>query len=436
MRTAAPSQGGYLWPLLIAVAVGSAVPLLFSAVITLGHNIPRHDLATGYLVAVIWSLVLAVGLRITPFPERDRNVLLGLWGAKVAVTLGFSLFYEAKYRVLDAYLYFSEARFYDLSWNVLGFGDGTPNMILLTQLHNKLFPDSFHMLKVTWAMIGLMGVYTFYRAFVLYMGHEDPRLFWVLGLCPSILFWSSTFGKDPLAMVVVALYTYGFIAWRHVGRKSGFLWMLAAIVLAALIRLWLIPLLLTTFLVLGLLGVSGIWKRAAIVAAAGAAFWVALQAFIARVGFDSIQDVMRAVDTVSRASKFGGSSQTLDFASPGAMLRFLPWGMFTALFRPLPGDVMNAFGLLAGLENGVLVVLLVLAVWRTRWREVNSPLILCALGFLLAWSLFYSVISYINLGGAARFKLQVFPILLTLLVYFARQRGEPVTAAPAGASRG
>lgn len=91
---------------------------------------------------------------------------------------------------------------------------------------------------------------------------------------------------------------------------------------------------------------------------------------------------------------------------------------------------MNAFGLLAGLENAVLVVLLVVAVWRTRWRELGEPLVLCGLAFVLSWSMFYSVISYINLGGAARFKLQVLPILLALLLYFARRR--PATSAAVG----
>lgn len=432
LPSAPPGAGirATLWPILLAVLVGAAVPLVFRAVFAFGKNIPPHDLDTGYFVAVIWALVLGGGLFVIPLPGRDRTIMLALWGAKVAVTLGFELIYEAKYVILDAYFYFSEARQFDLVWNIFGLGDGTPNMILLTQLHNIVFPNSFHMLKVTWAMFGLLGVYAFYRAFVLFQGHENPRLLWVLGLFPSILFWSSTFGKDPLAMLSVGLYTYGFVAWRRAGRKSGIVWMLGAMLLAALIRLWLIPLLLTTLMILALLGVSGVWKRAAIVGVAAVLVGVAFQALLAKVGFDSIQDVIKAVDVVSKASRFGGSSQTLNFSSPSAMLMFLPFGMFTALFRPLPGDVMNAFGLLAGLENAVLVWLLVLAIRRTRLRELNSPLILCAIGFVVVWSMFYSIASYINLGGAARFKLQVLPLMLTLLLYFGRRR-PPSAAAPA-----
>jgi len=422
-RQAIPGSG-----LLAALGVGSAVPLLFVVVVDLGRNVPSHDIVAGYFYAVIWAITLGMALAIAPVRRGDRPMLLGLWGAKIGVTLGFELIYEAQYDILDGYYYFVMSRFTDYALTSVQIGEGTRNIIIFTRLHNLLFPDSFHMLKVTCAMFGLLGVYTFYRAFVLYLGREEPRLFWILGLCPSILFWSSTFGKDPLIMLAVGLYTYGVVAWRHRHRSSGIVWMLAAILLTSIIRMWMIPLLLCPLLVLGLLGVEGAWRKTAVVAVSGVSMLVALRAFIHRVGFLSIQDVIETVSVVSRAAASGGSSQALHFSSPQAMLAFLPLGMFTALFRPLPGDVMNAFGLLAGLENAVLVALLVVAIWRSRWRDLRPPLILCGTVFVLVWSMFYSVISYINLGGAARFKLQVLPVLLALLLYFARSRREPDAA--------
>ena len=45
-----------------------------------------------------------------------------------------------------------------------------------------------------------------------------------------------------------------------------------------------------------------------------------------------------------------------------------------------------------------------------------------ATSLILIWSFIYGFASYQNLGSASRFKLQILPILVTLLVYFAFQK--------------
>jgi hypothetical protein len=419
------------WGLLAAAGAGLLLPSWLGTVVALGRNIPQDDLLTDYARAVVWAVVLGAALALAPLERANRRVLLWLWAAKAAVTLGFELFYEAKYHILDSYFYFSESRYLDLSAGSFSFGDGTFNTISLTWLHDFLVPDSFHALKVTWAMIGLLAVYLFYRGFVLYLGREDRRLLVVLGLFPSVLFWSSTFGKDPLALLGIAVYTYGVIGW-HRHRSNRWWWLVAAgVLLSAFIRLWLAPILLAPLLVLAFLGTRSPLTRSALVVLAVASLWLALRLLLARMGFASVQDVLDTVNTVSEAMTSGGAAQKLptDLATPQGLLRFLPLGMFTALFRPLPGDVMNAFGLLAGLENLLLLVLLGLAIARTRWREVREPIIAWAVSLIVVWSGFYAFVSSFNLGGAVRFKLQVLPLMLALLLYFARRRAPSLPAA-------
>ncbi len=71
-------------------------------------------------------------------------------------------------------------------------------------------------MKLDVAMAGLAGVYIFYRAAVLFLGREDMRILLVLGLTPSILFWSSILGKDPIVMLGMAVYSYGAVAlWKR-----------------------------------------------------------------------------------------------------------------------------------------------------------------------------------------------------------------------------
>ena len=99
------------------------------------------------------------------------------------------------------------------------------------------------------------------------------------------------------------------------------------------------------------------------------------------------------------------------------MIAFLPIGAFTALFRPLPLEVRNAFGLLAGLENAYMLGLFVVGMTRRGFGWFRQPVLLWALTTLLVWGAVYGFVSYQNLGSAFRFRVQVAPILLLLGLY-------------------
>lgn len=140
---------------------------------------------------------------------------------------------------------------------------------------------------------------------------------------------------------------------------------------------------------------------------------------------ESARDILSTVDTQARLwSEDGGSGQTInvDFIQFHQVLAFMPLGMFTALFRPLPGEVLNLFGVLAGLENFLLLILFFRAFRGMRRRELNNPLILWAILFVLSWAGVYGLISYQSFGTAVRFRLQILPVLLCLLLYLGRRR--------------
>jgi hypothetical protein len=99
------------------------------------------------------------------------------------------------------------------------------------------------------------------------------------------------------------------------------------------------------------------------------------------------------------------------------MIKFAPVGMFTALFRPLPGEILNPFGLFAGLENLLMLWLLVAAIRKEGMAIFKEPIVTWAVSLVMVWSFLYGFISYQNLGSAARFKLQILPVLFSLSVY-------------------
>lgn len=418
----------YVLVAICAVGIGLAVPGFLDMVVALGHNIPQEDLATDYVTAVVWAMALGVSILAWPVRSGDKRGLLWVWLAKSLVTLGFMLFYESNYS-LDSYGYFDEPRQSGFAWEGLKIGSGiesgTDNITNLAWLHNQLLPDSYHALKVSFAMVGLIAVYLFYRAAVLFLKREDRRVFYALAFFPSILFWSSIIGKDPIVLLGIALYVYGVVSWYRFKQLRYFFVLALGIMVAIFIRVWLGPILLMPLVIFALRGIRGIVARTTFMIFAIVAFLFSFHQFKDQFSLETKQDLIAHTDFLSKGFSTGGSAWevSMEFTSISDMIVFVPIGAFTALFRPLPGEVLNPFGLLAGMESLFLLILLLLSLkrLRCRWRELRQPLVIWAILLIVIWAAVYGFIGF-NLGTVCRYRLQILPILLGLLLYLSRER--------------
>jgi hypothetical protein len=277
--------------------------------------------------------------------------------------------------------------------------------------------------KITFAMIGLVAVYVFYRAAVIYLEQQDLKIFYFVALFPSVLFWSSILGKDPLVLLGIALYAYGVMGFYR-KRQWRYILVLAVGVSAAMtIRSWLGPILVAPTAVFAVRGLRGAVTRVVFTVMLIAGTWYSTTKLQQTFGIERKEDVVRFAGSVSQSWNFGGSAARVnELNSFAQMVASFPYGAFTALFRPLPREIRTLFGELAGLENLLLLIVVGRAVIRTRWRELKDPGLLWAILCILTWSAAYSVISPQNLGSAVRFKLQILPILLYLVLYLGRNR--------------
>jgi hypothetical protein len=334
------------------------------------------------------------------------------------------LVFEAYYSSLDSYYYFDTPRHQDFVWTGFKITDGTGNIIRLVWLHFQILPESYHALKVSFAMISLVAIYIFYRAAVIFIKREEISILYMLALFPSILFWTSVIGKEPTALLGIALHTYGMIGWYRRKQWCYLLILAVGIVIATFIRLWAGPILLIPVIVIFMLRKQRIFTRLILTIAIGIFLGMTIIQVQNFFELASLQDLLVSLNTFSRLWNYGGSAQAIntDFTQIDQLITFIPFGAFTALFRPLPGEVLNPFGLLAGLENMLLLFMLSLAIIRTRWKDLKNPIVLWATLLILTWAIVYSFISSQNLGAAVRFKLQILPILLGLLLYLGRRR--------------
>jgi hypothetical protein len=417
----------------LTTGLGLAVLLLLDLIPALGARIPQDDIATDYRTGFLWAVALWLSLLIWPIPKADKRALLFVWLLKMVVVLGAMLLVESHYKGNDSFMYFATPQQDGFRWPGFAFGHGTANIISLSWLHQQLIPDSYHAMKVSFAMVGLLAVYLIYRAAVRFLGREDIRVLYLLALFPGILFWSSIIGKDPVMLLGIGLYIYGVIGiYSHRSpdlKRIGYgISIAAGITLAALIRVWLGPILLAPLAVFLLLALRNIFARVLVVTVVVGAFVHALSLASDTFDIETREELVEKTDHISHtaargASDQGGSSLSVTkFQDLRTMLTFVPIGAFTALFRPLPGEVLNPFALLASFENLGLLALLLRAIKRSTWKELRQPVILWAITLILVWAVAYGFASTQNLGAAVRWKLQILPLLLGLLCYLGRQR--------------
>jgi len=412
----------------MVILLGTLLIMVFGASFWLqeaADNFGLTNVTWDYGVALLWALLILIFIAFWPITDRERTVLMVLWIARIGVTLGFMLFYESYYSALDPMSYFKEGINEIAPLNCFTFNNGTSNIIGLAALHNLVIPESYHAMKLTWALLGLAAVYFFYRAACLFLGYRDIRVLYLLGLFPSILFWGSTLGKDPIVLLGIALYAFGVVGFfKH--RRAGYFWPLGlGILLATSIRMWLAFIFLLPLGVFFVIGHQSIMRRILLVLLGVPAFVLAMQNFSEKFQLETTQELVEQTDRLSQSWSGGGSGQKIEggFNSIGGMVIFLPVGMFTALFRPLPGEILNPFGLLASAENALLLGMLLWVIYKGRWRLIMfEPVIAWAVAMVIIWSAIYGFVSYQNLGSAFRFKLQVMPILLPVLIYLANRR--------------
>ncbi len=113
-------------------------------------------------------------------------------------------------------------------------------------------PDSYHAMKLSFALPGLVGIYLFYRAAELLLGRSAPWAFWALLLYPQHPLLVDDSGKDPLILAAIALNTWGLVEFI-VRRQSKSLVAVLVACAASAVRIWMGPILiLPCLLILGL----------------------------------------------------------------------------------------------------------------------------------------------------------------------------------------
>lgn len=386
-----------------------------------GQNIPQPHMVGDYVRGWIWAMGLTALLCVLPL--EDRVPLLHVWLVKIGVDLGAMLIYEWHYG-LDAYWYFWWGVWgqHDSLWPVLG--NGTETALRFSALVAYVSGPSYHAMKIIYSFIGLWGCFCFYRAACHYLNSQEPWLLYVVGFTPTVLFWSSILGKDPVIFFAAGLYTLGAVGWLRTNRKRYALPLAGGILIAIFVREWYGVIMVAPLLFVVAPRLRYPVQRILSVVGGVAGMIYAFNLFRQQFLSEGLSSVLPEVNATVGGLAYGGSGQTFhEFHSVGSMILFLPWGVFTVLFRPLLWDIHNAFTAISALEGSALLILAISAVRHWNFRSLRDPVVSWALTYLLCWAFLYGLGGFGNLGMADRQRLEVMPIIVLLVVLFGTRSG-------------
>jgi hypothetical protein len=397
--------------------------------------------ATEYAQLISLTVVLGWILVWIFRSTEDFYVASGLLVARVATVLVATLFIEPYYLSatgLDAELYHAfgmqvaqtlqlngSLPLADLYWGVKSYS-------IFTGVCYLLFGTSRLAVKFLNTGIAAGGSIFFYKAYVLYYGRTSKPLRLLLFFSPSLLYWSSIHGKDPLTFFALGLGFWGTAEFGKRGSRKGYLTCLLAALCLFLIR----PHIACVYL--GALSmvfiVRSLSARRALATRLASISCLVLALLAANFAVhDYLQDlasspeaILERVSTQHAALDTGNTAlEVPSLVGWEAIAAYLPYGAATVMFRPFPWESGGVFFRLTSLEQLVLtaaemtfIVFLLLGFLKhsTRGKRLSvprAPTDVLTVFVAAYWIGFVLLFTYMagNLGTLAREKIQLAPFI-------------------------
>ena len=365
---------------------------------------PYYD----FSLALIWFVIITILLSF----KFEKKFLI-IWCIKAFVTLILMLPYESKYK-LDAFVYFAGIFNPESSTAQIG---STMNMVYLNYYLSFIVGESYQSLKLIHSLIGFLGLYFIYKTLEFILSKKnieiDVNFTYLFFLFPTLIFWSSILGKDPLCLFLVGVFIYSAIRLIEHFDMKFLVIILVASFLIYYLRYWFIGFF--TFSILMYIIYKYVFKEK---------FIYFLIFNLLCISILCIMDNSITAKIVSKIQYFSepfyfGKSKTeiVYYEKIFDYFYYYFYNMFTALYRPHLLDAYNSFMFLSACENIVFLLLSFKYIILHINKIIKNKYIVFLILYIISWSSVYSVISPGNLGTAVRFKLQVMPIILIIIGY-------------------
>jgi hypothetical protein len=401
-----------------AVGMGALVGVSAARGPEITWGIVAGPLVAAILLTFLVRHVAAHPAAVSLLPVLAAGIVLRTLFALVHIAVGLWIYGGA----IDFMGYIEQAQF------------SAPDMVvrLVAAMMLVCGPNVLGLFSVCVALSSI-SAYLFLRAFETAFpratAQRFPRL--VFFLFPAVGFWSVFLGKDVWVFFALALATYCFahllqrVSLRHVaGLLAGIAlaFTIRGPVAAGLAAAVVVGIAMRPLRWQGWLGYLRPLHRIALVAIFGVAASGLAAAALLRYGVEAVTLEALAERAYAQHQGFAlteAGSQlpvALQSGDPSAVLAYLPIGLFTLFFRPLPWEAHNALALFASVENvfflGLIAVRLPHLV-RTVMAAPRQPFLVFALTATLAVAA--PLAFQWNLGTMARMRTMALPFFMFLL---------------------
>jgi hypothetical protein len=328
------------------------------------------------------------------------------------------------------YLKFNEDDFAEYGWPNHGSPSGAvveKLSFLLSYIGNK----SFLLVSLWFALIFYSGVWKFYTvAAKIYPNRKKIIQFGIL-FFPSVCFYSSgifkdTIGYSALGWAIYLLYNLliynGKSAWKYIafGFWLYILYVVRAYIFYSLTLALLYMLFIKTvnypkFKRYKLLWVVGFLV---IIVSIFFQFYAVIEEELASTFIKEILSNKNLYESIGGGSNFtliSGESITLF-----DLIRVFPLAIFTTLFRPFLWESASALMLFSSLENTIVLVLFVFALFKSGFKNFiynlrTSPLDAFLLMYVIVFSGLVSIYTP-NFGSLIRYRISAMPMLVLIII--------------------
>lgn len=367
------------------------------------------------LIYIPLIIVLGLGfinLFSSQLTERDQQVLRKLFFFHLLMGTYYCFFIQG-----DAIGYWRVPKAYSMDTFKEGLfnGEGTMFMYAFNFLFSNLLNMSYLSNTLVFSLFGFMGLTFFYLVAVQTVPYNKIIsgyvLFPLIFFLPNLHFWSSGVGKDTTLFLCIGMFTYGLM--KPFQR-------IPLLVLAGLLSMAIRPHI-TLFLMVGF-GLAYVFGGKV-----SPAQRIIFSAAMIAVGLAILPSVMEFAK-IEEASAEGfdkfatGKAAVLSRSSAGSAIDIssypFPLKVLTFWFRPALFDVRNLNGLIAALENLLLLLVFIKAMRTSPIRAFKAaPFVIKGLViFLVVGTLAFSQ-SLGNMGIMIRMRNMFLPGMIIYLMW-------------------
>ena len=365
-----------------------------------------------YIPLIIVLGLSFINLFSSQLTERDQQVLRKLFFFHLLMGTYYCFFIQG-----DAIGYWRVPKAYTMETFKEGLfnGEGTMFMYAFNYLFSNLLNMSYLSNTLLFSLFGFMGLTFFYLVAVQTVPYNKIisgyMLFPLIFFLPNLHFWSSGVGKDTTLFLCIGMFTYGIM--KPFQR-------IPLLVLAGLLSMAIRPHI-TLFLMVGF-GLAYVFGGK--VSPAQRIIFSAAMIGIGLAILPSVMEYAKIEETSAEGfDKFAtGKAAVLSRSSTGSAIDIssypFPLKVLTFWFRPALFDVRNLNGLIAALENLLLLLVFIKAMRTSPIRAFKAaPFVIKGLViFLVVGTLAFSQ-SMGNMGIMIRMRNMFLPGMIIYLMW-------------------